>query len=335
VINDILHTNQELFTIEDFKPITMLQNHLDKQKGNFIVLGTGASSIIPKIFKSNAISKNNLFFCDNIDPFELQEINEIDNKNLIIISKSGNTHEVLVMLKYLNINEVKSIVFISDSNQNLIAQYLNNKNLQYTYINHPKTGGRFSIFSVVAFVGIYFYFKAEEFFKLSPLQIIQDNMQEFKDYLSFIESVGNKNLILMHYGNSISYFTSWIEQIYQESLGKNQKGFNVFTSKGTIDQHSKLQMYLDGHLNNAFFMYYNSDANFQDFYNHYDATYKALLSKDLIITKKELCFSSLSDLYKEIYKHLIAVMYLSNLFQINPFGQPSVEIMKKHLNSVV
>ena len=63
------------------------------------------------------------------------------------------------------------------------------------------------------------------------------NLQNFKKI--------NLN-VLMTYSDSLYYFGKWYLQLWAESIGKNSKGITPIHSIGTTDQHSQLQLYLDG-----------------------------------------------------------------------------------------
>jgi glucose-6-phosphate isomerase len=52
--------------------------------------------------------------------------------------------------------------------------------------------------------------------------------------------------VLMPYGNSLEPFAAWYVQLWAESLGKNGKGTTPVRALGPMDQHSQLQLYLDG-----------------------------------------------------------------------------------------
>ena len=38
----------------------------------------------------------------------------------------------------------------------------------------------------------------------------------------------------------------WYRQLWGESLGKNSRGVHIIPAMGSTDQHSQLQMWLDG-----------------------------------------------------------------------------------------
>jgi glucose-6-phosphate isomerase len=52
--------------------------------------------------------------------------------------------------------------------------------------------------------------------------------------------------VFMPYFEALKPFSSWICQIWAESLGKSGNGSTPLKVVGTLDQHSQLQLYLDG-----------------------------------------------------------------------------------------
>jgi len=52
--------------------------------------------------------------------------------------------------------------------------------------------------------------------------------------------------VLMPYCDRLDVFSAWYQQIWAESLGKNGKGTTSLRALGAFDQHSQLQLYLDG-----------------------------------------------------------------------------------------
>jgi len=52
--------------------------------------------------------------------------------------------------------------------------------------------------------------------------------------------------IMLAYGDRLERFTRWWVQLWAESLGKQGKGMTPVAAVGPVDQHSQLQLYLDG-----------------------------------------------------------------------------------------
>jgi glucose-6-phosphate isomerase len=57
---------------------------------------------------------------------------------------------------------------------------------------------------------------------------------------------GKSQSIVMPYIDQLSCFGLWYRQLWAESIGKNGKGTTPIRALGTVDQHSQLQLYLDG-----------------------------------------------------------------------------------------
>ena len=52
--------------------------------------------------------------------------------------------------------------------------------------------------------------------------------------------------VLMTYSDGLNYFGKWYLQLWAESIGKQNRGVTALHATGTTDQHSQLQLYLDG-----------------------------------------------------------------------------------------
>ena len=52
--------------------------------------------------------------------------------------------------------------------------------------------------------------------------------------------------VLMPYSSRLEPFALWYRQLWAESLGKDGKGLTPVSALGPVDQHSQLQLYLDG-----------------------------------------------------------------------------------------
>src|SRR5215831_13840970 len=52
--------------------------------------------------------------------------------------------------------------------------------------------------------------------------------------------------VMMPYSDRLSRFAAWYVQLWGESLGKQGEGTTPVTALGPVDQHSQLQLYLDG-----------------------------------------------------------------------------------------
>ncbi len=51
---------------------------------------------------------------------------------------------------------------------------------------------------------------------------------------------------MMPYADRLSRLSAWFVQLWAESLGKNGEGTSPIAAIGPLDQHSQLQLYMDG-----------------------------------------------------------------------------------------
>ena len=57
---------------------------------------------------------------------------------------------------------------------------------------------------------------------------------------------GIRTLVMMPYADRLSKFSAWYVQLWAESLGKGGEGTSPIAALGPLDQHSQLQLFMDG-----------------------------------------------------------------------------------------
>ena len=236
-------------------------------KKHIVVLGIGGSSLGARaiyefLLPSNNYSKD-LLFLETVDPLKINHcLKKVDlnDTQFVIISKSGNTIETISLFKYLN-----SLVEIDKSNctiiseaQSSLTQFANDNNIK-VFDLAENVGGRFSVFSVVglvplAMVGVDIdnllngckrvvdsFFKQEEYYKpiIRKARFLVENKSRF-----------NIN-VLFSYSSLLESFNKWYVQLWAESLGKvnvngTRQALTPIGLVGPVDQHSFLQMIMDG-----------------------------------------------------------------------------------------
>jgi glucose-6-phosphate isomerase len=354
--------------------VKLFEQHALNIKRNFkniIVIATGASTINPRVITSLSNStEKSFYFLDNIDPTTIKMLlNEIDLRDtaFIVISKSGTTLETLSLtlyiITYLQKQEIKdlskSFYFITDPIDNILRKIANSLNA--TIIDHPlDIGGRFSSFSSVSLLVATVAGVNIDSFCLG----MQDGVNAFLEHDSYAASganfiltmldQGKRNGVMMPYVDRLDNFTSWYSQMSAESLGKGGFGFTPIRAKGTLDQHSQLQLYLDGP-NDKFFNIIGIDYNNHDkdliienqlledsdfaYLNHRSvhdimmATEQGTI-QSLIDLKKDLRVITLNNLDEYnlamlMIQFTIETLIIAKVKAINPFDQPVVEHGKK------
>ncbi len=57
---------------------------------------------------------------------------------------------------------------------------------------------------------------------------------------------GIRTLVMLPYADRLGRLSAWFVQLWAESLGKNGEGTSPIAAIGPLDQHSQLQLYMDG-----------------------------------------------------------------------------------------
>jgi glucose-6-phosphate isomerase len=236
-------------------------------KKHIVVLGIGGSSIgaraIYEFLLPSANYSKELLFLETIDPLKINHcLKKIDlnDAQFLVISKSGNTIETISIFKYLNslveINNTNCTI-ISESTSNL-TQFAKDNNIQ-SFDLAENVGGRFSVFSVVGLL------------PLAMVGVDIDNLlngckrvsKSFFDKAGYCDPILEKARFLVEnktrfhtnlifsYSSALESFNKWYVQLWAESLGKvningTRQGLTPIGLVGPVDQHSFLQLIMDG-----------------------------------------------------------------------------------------
>ncbi|MDF2965427.1 MAG: phosphoglucose isomerase [Rickettsiaceae bacterium] len=352
-INDEISKNQlPFFDLSqiDIEEIKAYSNEIRSNFQTLLVVGTGASVINARaIISCIAEPTFDVRFLDNLDPITINRtIQSLSNRTtaILVISKSGNTHETIALLNHLadSLITTNNLYIITEEKESELTSLGQKYNANF--IAHPKDiGGRFAMFTAVgllpasiAGVDLLKFIKFAKDY-LQSLSLEELALKEFVEWiLNNVEN--NKNcFILMHYGDQLVGLFEWVRQIYAESLGKNAFGFTPVISRGTIDQHSQLQLYLDGPDDKFYTLvaldnstqHSSNSANLNSlFLMHAESTYQALQE-----CKRPVKYNKVENTYAyvaaNIIQTMLAVIIIGRLKSINPFDQPAVEIGKKYI----
>lgn len=234
---------------------------------NVVVIGIGGSTLgtyaIYKFLKHSKELTKKLFFLETTDPIDIQsklEGIDLEDTLFIVISKSGTTVETISIFKYIN-----SLVKIDKDNTIVITEFDSKLNA-YAKIHRMKifeipkdVGGRFSVFSAVglvplAVVGI----DIDEILK--GIKKVHDSFFDkkvvYKNIIKkarfFVEYKNSFNInVVFSYSSRLEGFNKWYIQLWGESLGKidinaTRQGLTPVGIIGPIDQHSFLQLIVEG-----------------------------------------------------------------------------------------
>ena len=88
--------------------------------------------------------------------------------------------------------------------------------------------------------------------KFKQFDALASNKKFIKSILENVNSIyslisrGKTNLVLINYDQSLNNLLKWYQQLIAESLGKKAKGIFPIISEMPKDNHSIMQLFLDG-----------------------------------------------------------------------------------------
>jgi len=164
------------------------------------------------------------------------------------------------------------------------------------------------------------------------------------------------NSIIINYDEKSENLFKWYQQLVAESLGKKNNGILPIVSNMPRDNHSVMQLYLDGFKNNFFTFFYVKEKNSDRLINKNILALKNYLkNKDTnkilyaqkkatenVFKKKNIPFRSF-EINKRDEKSLgelfcffiLETILIGKALQINPYDQPSVELIKKETKKIL
>ena len=355
----IKENNEVLKSLSKNYQNSFSKNFVSKYKkfSNFRIIGLGGSTlgsqaIYQFLFKK---IKKKFVFIDNLDP-SFRKNTKTKNLNLII-SKSGNTIETIANANILINKKDKNIILTENRKSHL---YLLAKKLKSEIVHHNNfIGGRYSVLSEVGML---------------PAELMNLNSSKFKqfNYLiknkSFLKNlianvaatislIQNKkyNSVIINYDNKSENLFQWYQQLVAESLGKNKKGILPIISNMPKDNHSVMQLYLDGFQNNFFTFFYVHEKRSEKLKNKLlfsnkflknknfsDITYAQKKASEKVFLRKKIPFRSFEIKERnektlgELFSFFILeTILLGKCLKLNPYNQPSVELIKKETKKLL
>ncbi len=322
-----------------------------KKSSTFRVIGMGGSILGTEAiyyFLKNKIKKK-FFFVDNLNSKLTSKVKSVN----IIVSKSGETLETISNFHALEkIEKNNKNIFITENNYSYI-QNLAYK-LKADIVEHKNyVGGRYSVLSEVGMLPSELMGLNERKFK--RLNYLINNKHFLKNLVQNVNATvklikkGKINSIILNYDNKSDHLFKWYQQLIAESLGKKSKGIIPIISSMPKDNHSLLQLYLDGP-KNCFFTFfsmiekYSSSLNPKNIFkskiylknkNLYKIVSAQKKATETIFNKKKIPFRVITGLKRseetlgELFCFFVLeTILLGNALKVNPFDQPSVELIK-------
>jgi len=200
-----------------------------------------------------------------------------------------------------------------------------------------------------------------ELMGLSPKKFKQlNNLVKNKNFVnSLISNVSTTffflkkkkyNSIIINYDQNSKNLLSWYQQLVAESLGKKNKGILPIISNMPKDNHSVMQLYLDGFKNNFFTFFYSKNLKSDKINNDLilpshnylknksideilfaqkNATEKVFLKRNIPFRSFEIKERNEETLGELFCFFILETILLAKVLKINPYDQPSVELIKQ------
>lgn len=297
-------------------------------------------------------SKAKCVFLDNIDPdFVSGVLAGLDPKKtlFLLISKSGETVEVIALAEILfsKIAPTGNFILITDDSESTLGKMAGKQKIPIL-ISPKNVPGRFSVLSIVgllpaALAGI-------------PIQKILDGAKKVnwraayelaeKQYTHYKK--GENITVVFPYAESLNDFVDWYIQLLSESIGKSKSvGITAVKAIGARDQHSQLQLFLDGPDDKFYILipppkpsadikipskHFTLNELFQAEYTGAKKALKQHKKPFIEIPIKEITPETLGELF---FFFELEVAFLGSMFSINIQNQPAVELSKKYAKSLL
>ena len=250
-------------------------------------------------------------------------------------------------------------LFITENKINHL--FLLAEKLKAKIIHHNNyIGGRYSVLSEVGMVPAELMgLKINEFRQFNSLI---KNKNFFNSLVANVAAIMNLikdkkfNSIIINYDENSDNLFRWYQQLVAESLGKKNKGLLPIISTMPKDNHSVMQLYLDGFKNN-FFTFFYVNENHSDKINNLNLirSQKFLKNKKVssiiyaqktatenVFKKKNIPFRSFEvnrrdekSLGELFCFFVLETILLGQSLNINPYDQPAVELIKKETKKIL
>ncbi len=290
-----------------------------------------------------------------------QNILKSKNKKLnLIISKSGNTLETISNFNLILKNQRKNKNVIITENKNSFLNLLAKKLKAEVFEHKNYIGGRYSVLSEVGMLPAQLMGLNERKFKrfnyLIKNKLFTNSLIQNVNFIYKCINKGKTNSVILNYDEKSENLFKWYQQLIAESLGKKSKGIFPIISSMPKDNHSLLQLYLDGTKNNffTFFSIINEKSQKlgnKNLLNQFlslknknvsEVIYSQKSATENIFKKKNVPFRSFELLNRneetlgELFCFFILeTILLGRLLKVNPFDQPSVELIKVETRKIL
>jgi glucose-6-phosphate isomerase len=245
---------------------------------DFIHVGIGGSALGPMALHKalnhpyyNTLSGDTrrgprLHFAENTDPATLSAILDVadpDGTWVNVVTKSGSTAET--MANFLVIRGVladslgdfgfqERTIATTDPEEGFLKQMADREDLDVLPIP-PDVGGRFSVLTPVGLLPAAVTGLDVDALLAGATRCVDEVNERGVEHPAVVGAAmhylmdtarGRNVRVMMTYADALERLAAWFVQLWAESLGKDGKGSTPHGAVGTTDQHSQVQLYMQG-----------------------------------------------------------------------------------------
>lgn len=304
---------------------------------NVVIIGFGASSLnLKALLSANTKHERDFYFLDSLDPYFVEDLlGKVDlvKDEIYIISKSGSTSETNLLAKLVIKNGAKNIKILCGNKDSTLGQIA--KDIDHVWIDFiGENSGRFALLTkpfldIASLAGV-----DTHLVQRGADSVDKSHLEKRARILLNHFKEGRSIWVIMLYSKQLFGLFMWIRQIVSESLGKNAFGILPFLCEGSMDEHSQLQLFLDGPCD-KFYEIISSDYD-SDLTSFAKAQKGHAIKVSNLLEDKDLPYDHIHhqkvDAYlvgRYIATYLNLVKIMGEDLGFDPLNQPAVESMKK------
>jgi glucose-6-phosphate isomerase len=245
---------------------------------DFIHVGIGGSALGPMaVHKAlnhpyyNALSGEDrrgprMHFAENTDPATLSAILDLADPEgtfVNVVTKSGSTAETManfLVIRGVLIDALGDFGFqgrtiaTTDPEEGFLKQITDREDMKVLPIP-ADVGGRFSVLTPVGLLPAAVAGLDIDALLAGAAQCVDEVNEQGSEHPAVVGAAmhylmdtarGRNVRVMMTYADALERLAAWFVQLWAESLGKDGKGSTPHGAVGTTDQHSQVQLYMQG-----------------------------------------------------------------------------------------
>lgn len=243
---------------------------------DFVHVGIGGSALGPMaVHKAlhhpyyNLISERSgprMHFAENVDPATLSAILDVAEPAgtwVNVVTKSGSTAETMANFLVIRGHLSRALgefgyqertIATTDPDKGFLKEIADREDLAVLPIPGD-VGGRFSVLTPVGLLPAAVSGLDVDAMLAGARQCVEEVEEQRGEHPALVGAAmhylmdtarGRNVRVMMAYSDVLERLAAWFVQLWAESLGKDGKGSTPHGAVGTTDQHSQVQLYMEG-----------------------------------------------------------------------------------------